>query len=132
MTEPTTFYKGDRSAEILERLYAIEKSHNVRILYAIESGSRAWGFASPNSDWDVRFIYVHTEDWYLSVHEQRDVIEIPIDEDLDISGWDLRKALRLMQKWNPVLFEWLRSPYHRFFSLRSSSCVTYWPCKSSF
>ena len=110
MTEPTTFYKGDRSAEILERLYAIEKSHNVRILYAIESGSRAWGFASPNSDWDVRFIYVHTEDWYLSVHEQRDVIEIPIDEDLDISGWELRKALRLMQKWNPVLFEWLRSP----------------------
>jgi predicted nucleotidyltransferase len=82
----------------------------VRILYAVESGSRAWGFASTNSDWDVRFIYVHSEDWYLSIHDQRDVLEIPIDDDLDICGWELRKALRLMQKGNAVFFEWLRSP----------------------
>jgi len=110
LTEPTALYTVDSSAEIVERLRAVEKCHNVRILYAIESGSRAWGFASTNSDWDVRFIYVHSEDWYLSVHDQRDVIEIPIDDDLDICGWELRKALRLMQKGNAVFFEWLRSP----------------------
>jgi predicted nucleotidyltransferase len=110
MTEPRTFYNAPRGQEIVSRLHAIEQSHNVRVLYAIESGSRAWGFASPNSDWDVRFLYVHPEDWYLSVHEQRDVIELPIDGDLDINGWDLRKALRLLLKGNPVLFEWLHSP----------------------
>jgi predicted nucleotidyltransferase len=110
MTEPRTFYNAPRGQEIVSRLHAIEQSHNVRVLFAIESGSRAWGFASPNSDWDVRFLYVHSEDWYLSVHEQRDVIELPIDGDLDINGWDLRKALRLLLKGNPVLFEWLHSP----------------------
>jgi predicted nucleotidyltransferase len=110
MTEPKVFYNVPRGEEIVERLRGTEKCHNVHVLYAIESGSRAWGFASPNSDWDVRFIYVHPEDWYLSVHEQRDVIELPIDDDLDINGWDLRKALRLLLKGNPVLFEWLHSP----------------------
>lgn len=110
MTESKTFYNVPRGDEIIERLHAIERSHNVRVLYAIESGSRAWGFASPNSDWDVRFLYVHPEDWYLTVHEQRDVIEIPIDGDLDISGWEVRKSLRLLRKGNPVLFEWLKSP----------------------
>jgi predicted nucleotidyltransferase len=129
MTEPTAFYTVDRSAEIVERLRAIEKCHNVRILYAIESGSRAWGFASPNSDWDVRFIYVHTEDWYLSVHKQRDVIEIPIDDDLDISGWELRKALRLMQKGNPVLFEWLCSP---ILYLAETHLITHKPFTAKF
>ena len=94
MTESRPFYNVSRGDEIVERLLAIERSHNVRVLYAIESGSRAWGFASPNSDWDVRFIYVHPEEWYLTVHEQRDVIEIPIDGDLDISGWEVRKSLR--------------------------------------
>jgi len=110
MTESKAFYNVPRGDEIVERLHAIERSHNVRVLYAIESGSRAWGFASPNSDWDVRFLYVHPEDWYLTVHEQRDVIEIPIDGDLDISGWEVRKSLRLLRKGNPVLFEWLKSP----------------------
>jgi hypothetical protein len=110
MTEPRPFYNVSRGDEIVERLHAIELSHNVRVLYAIESGSRAWGFASPNSDWDVRFIYVHPEDWYLNVHEHRDVIEIPIDGDLDINGWEVRKSLRLLRKGNPVLFEWLKSP----------------------
>ena len=83
---------------ILENLTLIEHDHNVRILYAVESGSRAWGFASKNSDFDVRFIYIHTLDWYLSIQEKRDVIEIPINDDLDISGWDLRKALGLLRK----------------------------------
>ena len=81
------------------------------MLFAIESGSRAWGFASPDSDYDIRFIYRHPHDWYLSLHESRDVIERGIDgRDIDLSGWDLRKALRLLLKWNPALHEWLVSP----------------------
>lgn len=97
-------------SEIAARLSAIETEHGVCILYACESGSRAWGFASPDSDWDVRFLYIHPLDWYLSVGEHRDVIEQPIVDDLDINGWELRKALRLMRKGNPVLLEWLNSP----------------------
>lgn len=91
-------------------LSGIEREHDVRILYACESGSRGCGFASADSDWDVRFIYYHPRDWYLSVEEGRDVIELPIDDLLDVSGWDLRKSLRLMKKSNPVLLEWLSSP----------------------
>ena len=103
---------GSSTAAILERLAAIEQSESVRILYACESGSRAWGFASPDSDYDVRFIYVHPRDWYLSINAERrrDVIERPIEDLLDINGWDLRKALQLMYKSNPPLFEWLHSP----------------------
>ena len=88
----------------------IERTDNVRILFAIESGSRAWGFPSPDSDYDVRFVYVHDVDWYLSIDDRRDVIELPIEGDLDINGWDLCKALQLLIKPNPVLLEWLRSP----------------------
>lgn len=95
---------------ILENLTRIEQEHNVRILYAVESGSRAWGFASRDSDYDVRFIYIHPVEWYLSIRDKRDVIECPISGDLDISGWDLRKTLGLILKSNPPLFEWLGSP----------------------
>lgn len=95
---------------ILENLSRIEQEHNVRILYAVESGSRAWGFASRDSDYDVRFIYIHPVEWYLSIRDKRDVIESPISDALDISGWDLRKALGLIRKSNPPLFEWLGSP----------------------
>ncbi len=100
------------AATILERLAAIEQTHAVRILYACESGSRAWGFASPDSDYDVRFIYARPRDWYLGIdlEHRRDVIEYPIDGVLDINGWDWRKALQLMHKCNPPLFEWLHSP----------------------
>ncbi len=99
-------------AIILERLATIEQAEAVRILYACESGSRAWGFASPDSDYDVRFVYIRPRDWYLSIdlERRRDVIECPIEGVLDINGWDLRKALRLMHKSNPPLFEWLHSP----------------------
>ena len=97
-------------SEIQHALDGIEREHNVRILYACESGSRGWGFDSADSDWDVRFIYRHPRDWYLSVEEGRDVIELPIDDLLDVNGWDLRKSLRLMKKSNPVLLEWLSSP----------------------
>lgn len=97
-------------AIIREQLSNIEAEQDVRILYAVESGSRAWGFASRNSDYDVRFIYIHKPNWYLSIRDRRDVIECPISNDLDISGWDLRKALGLFSKSNPPLLEWLGSP----------------------
>ena len=98
--------------DILSRLRSAEEEHGVRVLFAIESGSRAWGFASPNSDYDARFIYVHPKDWYLSIglEEQRDVIEYPIIDEIDINGWDLRKALRLFWKSNPGYVEWIQSP----------------------
>ncbi len=96
---------------IVDTLKQVESDYEVRILWAIESGSRSWGFESPDSDYDVRFIYVNKPNWYLSVREKRDVIELPIDETLDISGWDLRKTLRLFKKSNPVLIEWLVSPF---------------------
>lgn len=95
---------------ILGVLHELETRHDVHVLYACESGSRGWGFASPDSDYDVRFIYVHRLPWYLSVDAQRDVIEQPISGELDVNGWDLRKALQLLRRSNPVLMEWLRSP----------------------
>ena len=95
---------------IRSRLDAIEAGENVRIVYACESGSRAWGFPSADSDYDVRFLYVRPAEWYLSIDEKRDVIELPVEDGLDINGWDLRKALRLFRKSNPPLLEWLGSP----------------------
>ena len=95
---------------VLERLAEIENSEGVRVLYACESGSRAWGFPSADSDYDVRFLYLHPVDWYLSIEDKRDVIERPVQEQIDLSGWDLRKALRLFRKSNPPLLEWLGSP----------------------
>jgi predicted nucleotidyltransferase len=102
----------DARREIQSRLQAAQAEHDVRVLLAVESGSRAWGFASPNSDFDARFIYVNRPDWYLSVglEEQRDVIEYPIVDEMDINGWDLRKALRLFRSSNPGFVEWIQSP----------------------
>lgn len=103
---------GPVRAEILRRLRAAEIEHDIRILYACESGSRAWGFASPDSDYDVRFIYVRKPDWYLSfdVERRRDVIEYPITDEIDCGGWDVRKALHLLTRTNGALMEWLNSP----------------------
>ncbi|MCB1955048.1 MAG: nucleotidyltransferase domain-containing protein [Rhodocyclaceae bacterium] len=97
-------------SRIEDELRSIERSCHVRILFACESGSRGWGFASPDCDYDVRFIYVHRPDWYLRVRPGRDVIERPVDDALDVSGWELRKALGLLARSNPTLFEWLGSP----------------------
>jgi len=97
-------------SQILSRLHEIEAEENVRIVYACESGSRAWGFPSADSDYDVRFLYVRPMEWYLSIDVKRDVIERPVQDGLDISGWDLKKALRLFCKSNPPLLEWLGSP----------------------
>jgi uncharacterized protein len=96
--------------QIKAELRRIEGAQQARVLYAVESGSRAWGFASKDSDWDVRFVYVRRPEWYLSIQPRRDVLEFPISEGLDISGWDLQKALGLFAKSNPPLLEWLRSP----------------------
>lgn len=101
---------------IHDKLTAAENTHNVKILYACESGSRGWGFASEDSDFDVRFIYVHKPSWYLGVapEEKRDVLELGIEDtplgELDINGWELRKALKLFRLSNPPLLEWLSSP----------------------
>ncbi|MCL2185440.1 MAG: nucleotidyltransferase domain-containing protein [Treponema sp.] len=96
--------------KIKQKLSEIEKQHDVKILYALESGSRAWGFESTDSDYDIRFIYAHSKNWYLNILPKKDVIEYPITDEYDYSGWDLRKTLFLMNKSNPVLFEWLKSP----------------------
>ncbi|MBM4764866.1 nucleotidyltransferase domain-containing protein [Bacillus sp. B15-48] len=102
---------------IIDVINQIERDYDIKILFACESGSRVWGFPSKDSDYDVRFIYIHHPNWYLSIDQKRDVIEIPardsisipIDPLLDLSGWELTKALRLFRKSNPPLLEWLRS-----------------------
>ena len=96
--------------EIVEKLKEIEQKENVKILYAVESGSRAWGVASPDSDYDVRFIYVRKMEDYLRLDDLKDIIEWQLDEVLDINGWDLKKALQHFHKGNATLFEWCNSP----------------------
>ncbi|MET4076583.1 nucleotidyltransferase domain-containing protein [Hymenobacter sp. UYCo722] len=108
-------------ARISAALVALEATHGIRILYACESGSRAWGFPSPDSDYDVRFIYCHPADWYLTLDEGRDTLDFPVDAELDLAGWELRKALRLLRGSNAALFEWLQSPvvYHEALHFRA-------------
>jgi predicted nucleotidyltransferase len=103
---------NDIRKEILRRLKLAEEEHEIMIVYACESGSRAWGFESPDSDYDIRFIYAHKEDWYLSfdVESRRDVVEYPIVDEIDCSGWDIKKAMYLFTRTNGALLEWLNSP----------------------
>lgn len=96
--------------EIKNKLIDIEKNENVKILFAIESGSRAWGFASTDSDYDVRFVYVRPPEFYLQLNKHRDVIEYILTDVYDINGWDLDKTLKLLHSSNPTLFEWVNSP----------------------
>lgn len=96
--------------EIAEKLKEIEEKEEVRILHAVESGSRAWGFASPDSDYDVRFVYVRKKEDYLRLEGMRDVIEWQLDDVLDINGWDLKKTLVQFYRSNATLFEWSNSP----------------------
>jgi uncharacterized protein len=123
-------------SRIESSLAAIEHEHEVQILYACESGSRGWGFASPDSDYDVRFLYAHRLPWYLKVDPGRDVIELPISSELDISGWELRKALGLLKRGNATLIEWLDSPVvYRADSLfldsiRAAASLTHQPERS--
>ncbi|TAJ46944.1 MAG: nucleotidyltransferase domain-containing protein [Herbiconiux sp.] len=97
-------------AEIDRRLHSVGSAHDVTILWAIESGSRAWGFPSPDSDYDCRFLFARPADHYLSLWPDRDVIETPLDEIFDVNGWDLAKAVKLVAKGNATAIEWLRSP----------------------
>ena len=109
----------DIESQIQILLNELENQESVKILFACESGSRAWGFESTDSDYDVRFIYVRPRDWYLTIDEGRDVIERPISDLIDLSGWDIRKALKLLRKSNPPLLEWFQSPiiYHENFKV---------------
>ena len=119
---------------IIEKLAQIEREEDIKILHAVESGSRAWGFPSPDSDYDVRFIYVRKPEYYLKLEKTRDVIELPINDMLDINGWDLNKTLRLLHSSNPTLFEWMSSPivYRQtdFIGRLSPIMDNYFSCKS--
>lgn len=108
--------------KILDKLKTLEKDKNIEILLAVESGSRAWGFASPDSDYDIRFIYRHEKDWYLSPWDKDETIEFMTEDDLDGSGWDLRKTFHLLLKSNAALLSWFYSPIvyvknERFYNL---------------
>lgn len=103
-------FEGSVDNLVQIKLAEIEKIHNIRIVYAVESGSRAWGFASPDSDYDVRFIYLRSKNEYLSLEPQRDYVDGVLDDILDINGWDLRKFLQQMHRSNASVFEWIHSP----------------------
>ncbi len=96
--------------KIIDELKKLETTQDIEILYACESGSRAWGFPSPDSDYDVRFIYVQSPKRYLSIYDRKDAIDLFLAEELDFIGWDVRKALRLFHKSNASPFEWMQSP----------------------
>lgn len=95
---------------IQRELNRIQEEEDITIHFACESGSRGWGFPSPDSDYDVRFIYARPQDWYLSIEKRDDFIELPVFDNLDIGGWDIKKALVLLYGCNSVVFEWLQSP----------------------
>lgn len=103
-------FEGSVESLIVIKLKEIEESENVKVLFAVESGSRAWGLESPDSDYDVRFIYVHNENYYLELQPKKDFIDWELNEILDINGWDLTKALQHFHKSNATLYEWTNSP----------------------
>jgi predicted nucleotidyltransferase len=94
---------------IIKKLRETEEKYCVKIPLAIESGSRGWGFASPDSDYDCRFVYVRERDWYISVFDKPDIIEYAADKVFDVNGWDIRKFISHITKSNAVMFEWLSS-----------------------
>lgn len=126
---------------ILKELNIVEERHNVKILFAVESGSRAWGFASEDSDYDVRFVYAHKKDWYLNLYgNSKDVIELPVyncnDYKLDINGWDIRKVLSLLIAGNNIPIEWVHSPTYKYINdttietLKNICRIIFNSCKS--
>lgn len=119
---------------IQEKISEIEQTEHVKILHAVESGSRAWGFASSNSDYDVRFIYVREKQDYLKLNPISDVINWQLDDVFDINGWDLKKALCLLRNSNPTIFEWNQSPivYQTtdFWQNSKSIMQNYFSCKA--
>ena len=109
--------------DVKNQLKKIEKENNINIIFACESGSRGWGFPSPDSDYDVRFIYLQSKEKYISIDALKDTIEIPIQDDLDIGGWDLKKVLQHIKKSNPVIFEWMQSPIKYYISDKSDKLI---------
>ncbi|MBQ9971693.1 MAG: nucleotidyltransferase domain-containing protein [Elusimicrobiaceae bacterium] len=96
---------------IIKKLEELEKEHHIKIFHAVESGSRAWGFASQDSDYDVRFLYYHRPEWYFSVSKQADnIVKMEEHNLLDFAGWELKKTLLLLIKGNMSLYEWIQSP----------------------
>lgn len=129
-------FEGPVEELVLLKIKEMEEKEGIRVLHAVESGSRAWGFASPDSDYDVRFIYVREKDFYLSLRETKDFIDWELNEVLDINGWDLKKALRHFHKSNAVLFEWSNSPVVYYTTdewgdLYSQVAKDYFACKPS-
>lgn len=137
----------DIKKEILEKIEEIEAKEDVRVLYAVESGSRAWGVESPDSDYDVRFIYMRPKDDYLRLDEKRDIIEWQLDDVLDINGWDIKKTLIQFHRGNATLFEWANSPVvykttriweeiyedcRQYFSRKAALCHYYGTAKSTY
>lgn len=120
---------------IVKFLKDLEKKENIKILYCVEWGSRAWGFASPDSDYDIRFIYIRPYEYYLSFDKKRDVIEVEIDDMHDVCGWDISKALPLLYKSNTNIFEWLASPIIYYeaeeFKMVRDICDKYFSVKES-
>ena len=116
----------NKTKEIQDYLRRLEVEHNIQILYAVESGSRAWGYSSDDSDYDIRFIYLHPLDYYLRIDKPRDVIEHH-EEDMDVVGWDLKKAMHLLWKSNPSMYDWLQSPtvYRESAEIRQIRDVAY-------
>ena len=95
---------------IQNKLKEIEQEYDIKILFALESGSRAWGFPSMDSDFDVRFIYVRKLEDYLRINSKNEFLDFPINDELDINGWDLRKFLKHLYASNATPFEWMQSP----------------------
>lgn len=127
-------FEGTVEELVLLKIREIEEKEHVRVLHVIESGSRAWGFASSDSDYDVRFIYVRDKDFYLSLRNTKDYIDWELNEVLDINGWDLKKALRHFHKSNATLFEWSNSPVvykttKEWQSLYNQTAGRYFACK---
>ncbi|MDE5619189.1 MAG: nucleotidyltransferase domain-containing protein [Ruminococcus sp.] len=119
---------------ILNKISEIQRKENITILHAVESGSRAWGFASPDSDYDVRFIYVRNKNDYLRLEKMRDVIEWELNDIYDINGWDISKTLRLLHNSNPTVFEWIHSPIvyssHEIIKELTPEIDSFFSCKS--
>ena len=120
---------------ILQKLNEIEAAEHVKILHAVESGSRAWGFASPDSDYDVRFIYIRPQNDYLQLQPRQDFIDWELNETLDINGWDLSKTLQHFHKSNATLFEWANAPIVYYTTPQwqkiYATAAHYFSCKSS-
>ena len=128
-------YDGPAEELIRIKLKEIEEKERVKILHAVESGSRAWGFASPDSDYDVRFVYIRPMEYYLGLQTKKDFIDWELDEILDINGWDLSKALQHFHKSNATLFEWSNSPvvYYTTPEWEQVKALSekYFPCKAA-